>query len=169
MNNGFFYSCWSDGSSFSYNNLAGGEYSVKWSSGSGNLVVGKDGTQAEPSSLHFSIYNQNILTVFSSGWLHIRGLGKPREWIPLSIRLDSEPARRILYHRKFRQLRPLICSIKEGDPHVDGSVYNILTTTRTNQPSINGTATFQQFWSVRQNKRVGGTLTLEHISQPGQS
>jgi endo-1,4-beta-xylanase len=40
-NNGYFYSCWSDGNSFSYNNLAGGEYSVKWTSGSGNLVVGK--------------------------------------------------------------------------------------------------------------------------------
>lgn len=40
-NNGFFYSCWSDGGSFSYNDLEGGRYSVKWSSGSGNLVVGK--------------------------------------------------------------------------------------------------------------------------------
>ena len=38
---GFFYSDWSDGSSYTYNNLAGGEYSVKWNSGSGNLVVGK--------------------------------------------------------------------------------------------------------------------------------
>lgn len=40
-NNGFFYSCWSDGSSFNYNNLEGGRYIVKWGSGSGNLVVGK--------------------------------------------------------------------------------------------------------------------------------
>ncbi len=41
MNNGFFYSDWSDGSDYTYNNLAGGEYSVTWTSGSGNLVVGK--------------------------------------------------------------------------------------------------------------------------------
>ena len=42
----------------------------------------------------------------------------------------------------------------------DGSSYKICKHTQVNQPSIQGTATFGQFFSVRANKRTSGTVTV---------
>lgn len=43
---------------------------------------------------------------------------------------------------------------------VDGSVYEIYENTRTNQPSIVGTATFQQYFSIRKNERNSGSIDI---------
>ena len=49
---------------------------------------------------------------------------------------------------------------KKGTFTVDGGTYDVYTHTQTNQPSIQGTATFQQFFSVRQSARQCGHISI---------
>jgi endo-1,4-beta-xylanase len=54
----------------------------------------------------------------------------------------------------------------KGTINVNGSIYDIIENTRVNQPSIVGTATFQQYFSIRRDVRNSGTINIsEHFDK----
>jgi len=54
----------------------------------------------------------------------------------------------------------------QGSYTLDDSVYQVIKNTRVGKPSIEGTATFDQFFSIRQSRRQSGTISItEHFKK----
>ncbi|KAJ7827878.1 concanavalin A-like lectin/glucanase domain-containing protein [Mycena olivaceomarginata] len=121
------------GATVTYTNGPGGQYSVTWGNG-GNFVGGKGWFPGAARAISFSgSYNPN-----GNSYLSVYG------WFQNPLTVES-----------FGSTGATL----KGSVTSDGSVYNIYQTQRVNQPSIEGTATFYQYWSVRQTHRTSGTVT----------
>jgi len=142
-NGGYYYSFWTDGgAAVTYTNKANGEYSVTWS-GNGNFVAGKGWMPGAARSISFSgSYNPN-----GNSYLSVYG------W-------TESPLIEYYIVENFGTYNPSTGTTLKGSFTSDGSVYNIFETQRVNEPSIIGTATFNQYWSVRQSHRSSGTVTV---------
>lgn len=59
----------------------------------------------------------------------------------------------------YGEYNPGIGGTKRGSVTTDDGTYDIYTSERKNAASIQGTATYPQFWSIRTEKRVGGKVS----------
>ncbi|KAJ7784857.1 endo-1,4-beta-xylanase [Mycena maculata] len=150
---GVFYSYFTAGTSTTtFTNIAGGQYEIQWD-GSGDFVAGQGqnpgSTSAEitfSSTMEPAADAEVILSVY--GW--------------------SENPLVEYYINEFNnngQFDLTFEGTQKGSVTSDGSAYNIFIHEQVNQPSITGTATFNQYISVRESERTSGTVTVaNHVA-----
>jgi endo-1,4-beta-xylanase len=62
----------------------------------------------------------------------------------------------------YGSLYPAAGAVRAGNVTTDGTLYTISTELVRNQQSIDGSANFTRYWSVRRNLRTGGTITTNN-------
>ncbi|KAK4199545.1 concanavalin A-like lectin/glucanase domain-containing protein [Triangularia verruculosa] len=141
---GYYFQNWSEGNSnIRCVNGQGGSFTANWNS-RGGFVCGKGWSGGGARTIKYSgSYNAT-----GPGYLAVYG------W-------TRNPLIEYYILESYAELAPNEPWTSKGNFTIDEGTFEVFTSTRVNKPSIEGTRTFQQYWSVRSEKRVGGTVTTQ--------
>lgn len=151
-NNGFYYTFWKDSGNATMTLGAGGRYTSQWTNNTNNWVGGK-GWNPGNSSRTISYSGNYGVSNSQNSYLALYG------W-------TRSPLIEYYVIESYGSYNPSSCSggTDYGSFQSDGATYNVRRCQRVQQPSIDGTQTFYQYFSVRSPKKgfgqISGTITF---------
>jgi len=132
-----------DAGGFTYDEGAG-TFSANWN-GNTDVVVGLGWKTGTARTIN---YDAQYSASGSGSYLAVYG------W-------TNTPQYEYYIVESFGSFDPCSGQTSFGTVEADDGTYTMCTSPRNNAPSITGTSTFTQYWSVRQTQRTSGTITVQ--------
>lgn len=145
---GYYFSNYIESGTGATLTLGSGTYSLKWTTASQDVVSGIGWATGSARTITYtgslSATGDSLLALY--GW-------------------TTGPLVEYYVIETYGTYNPGSGGTHKGTVTSDGGVYDIYEVVRSNAPSIQGTATFNQYLSIRQSKRTSGTITFaNHIA-----
>jgi endo-1,4-beta-xylanase len=145
-NGGYYYQMWTNGQGSACITLnSGNSYTAKWS-GVGDFVAG---VGWNPGSNQTVSFNGNLSASGGTTLVSLYG------W-------STNPLVEYYVEENYSG-SPNTAGTYMGQMTSDGGTYNIYEHQQVNQPSIQGTATFEQYLAIRTSPTSSGTITVQNF------